>query len=109
MFASFFLYEKELMNDQYGKVDGDIEIASELRMHGMFSGRVVVKSGGNLILHGMAGKDLIVELGAVVEISGMVVGNVINNGGKISVMGTIVGKIIENSGETLISSNASVG
>ena len=55
------------MNIEHDKIEGDIEITSELKIHGMFTGNVTVKSGGYLVLHGMATKSLIVESGAVVE------------------------------------------
>lgn len=97
------------MRTEHGKIEGDIEIVSELRMHGMFSGKVTVKSGGFLILHGIANKDLVVEHGAVVEVHGMVAKNVINNGGKLSVTGTVIGQVIEQAGETDISPKASIG
>jgi cytoskeletal protein CcmA (bactofilin family) len=97
------------MNTENGKIEGDIEITSELNMHGMFTGNVTVKNGGHLMLHGMATKSLYLEQGSVVEISGTVSGNVINNGGKLFVTGTIFGQIIEQAGETHIAVGASVG
>jgi cytoskeletal protein CcmA (bactofilin family) len=97
------------MNTENGKIEGDVEITFELKMHGMFLGNVTVKNGGYLILHGMATKSLVVEPGAAVEIFGMVIGNVINNGGKLFIAGRVNGQIIENAGITNISDNASIG
>jgi hypothetical protein len=97
------------MNTEHGNIQGDVEITSELKMHGMFTGNVTVKDGGYLILHGMATKSLIVESGAVVEVSGMISGDVINNGGKLSITGSISGQIIEQAGVTNIAENAPIG
>ncbi|ADT92961.1 MULTISPECIES: hypothetical protein [Shewanella] len=97
------------MKSEHGQIQGDIEINSEIEMHGQFTGHVIVGNGGYLILFGQAAQSLTVELGAVVEILGMVVGDVINNGGKVSITGTIIGKVIEHAGETNISPSASIG
>ena len=97
------------MKSANGQIQGDIKINSEIKMHGQFTGHVTVSDGGYLILHGQAAKSLTVEPGAIVEIPGMVVGDVINNGGKVSITGTIIGKVIEQAGETNISPNASIG
>lgn len=97
------------MNTEHGKIEGDLEITSELKMHGMFTGDVTVKEGGYLIHHGMATKSLHIEAGAIVEILGTVSGNVINRGGKLLVSGSISGQVIEQGGETTITENASVG
>ena len=86
------------MNTEHGKINGDVEITSELKMHGMFTGNVTVKDGGFLILHGMATKTLIMEQGAIVEIHGTVTGDVINKGGKLSISGMVLGQIIEQAG-----------
>lgn len=103
------MHKAKPMRTEHGKIEGDIEIDSQLTMHGIFAGKVTVKSGGFLVLHGMATKDLVVEHGAVVEVPGMVAGNVINSGGMLSVTGTVTGQVIEQAGETEISPNASIG
>ena len=36
------------MQTEHGKIAGDIDLASELEMRGMFTGRVTVKDGGFL-------------------------------------------------------------
>ncbi|MBT41702.1 MAG: hypothetical protein CMF12_04185 [Idiomarina sp.] len=97
------------MKSEYGQIQGDIEIGSEIEMHGQFTGHVSIGNGGFLILYGQATKSLTVEPGGTVEIPGMVVGDVVNNGGRISITGTIAGKLIERAGETNISSSASIG
>ncbi len=83
------------MKIEHGKIEGDIEIDSDLKMHGMFTGNVTVKRGGHLILHGLAAQDLITEPDSKVEIKGMVKGNVINKGGQFSVSGMVSGRLLE--------------
>lgn len=83
------------MKIEHGKIEGDIDIASGLKMHGMFTGNVTVKRGGHLILHGLAAQDLIIEPDSKVEIMGMVKGNVINKGGQFSVSGMVSGRLVE--------------
>ena len=95
------------MQIEYGKIDGDIEIASDFEMHGMFTGAVTVKDGGFLVLHGTA-KTIIVENGSTVEIPGMVTGNVINLGGYLKVSGMICGALIRQAGQTDILAKASI-
>lgn len=97
------------MNTEHGKIEGDVEITSALKMHGMFAGNVTVKEGGYLVLHGMATKSLYIETGAEVEIPGTVTGDVINNGGKLSITGSISGQVVEQAGETIIAQGASIG
>ena len=97
------------MRTEHGRIQGDTEIDSQLKMHGMFAGKVTVKSGGFLVLHGMATKDLVVEDAAVVELPGMVGGNVVKSGGRLSVTGTVTGQVIGQAGETGVSPNASIG
>ena len=97
------------MNTEHGKIEGDVEITSMLKMHGMFTGNVTVKGSGYLVLHGTATKSIFVETGAKVEIPGMVTGDVINNGGKLSISGSISGQVVEKAGETIIAQVASIG
>ncbi|OOE42695.1 hypothetical protein [Salinivibrio kushneri] len=97
------------MTREYEIIKGDVEITSELNMNGMFLGNVTIKDGGYLVLNGMAKKSLVVEYGAVVEIPGMVTGDVINNGGNLSISGMVCGQVIENEGTTNITENASIG
>lgn len=81
------------MITEYGKILGDVEINSEVTMHGMYAGHVRVKEGGKLILYGIA-NQLTLEKGSKVEIIGKVTGDVINKGGVIAIAGEIYGKII---------------
>jgi hypothetical protein len=97
------------MNTEHGKIEGDVEITSGLKLHGMITGSAIVKKGGVLILHGTVTKNVIVEDGAVVEISGMVSGDVINRGGNLQITGTVVGRLFEVSGTTQVSPNAAIG
>lgn len=96
------------MKTENGKIENDVEITSELTMYGMFTGNVVVKDGGTLILQGMALKTITIEEGAIVYIAGTVNGDVINKGGKVSISGTVSGKVLKQAGETNILANASI-
>jgi len=97
------------MNIEQGKIAGDVEISNQLQMQGMFTDNVTVKKGGFLLLQGMALKSVVVEVGAIADISGTVSGDVVNNGGKINISGVIKGSILDNSGITEIMDGAIVG
>ena len=94
------------MKETNEKINGDFPINEDLVMFGMITGNANVLRGVTFILHGMVCKDLIIEANGIVEIHGMVNGDVINNGGKLSVYGMIIGSLIKNGGETLIDPNA---
>ena len=97
------------MNTEHGKIEGDIEITTELELHGMITGSAIVKKGGSLILHGMVAKNVIVEDGAVADISGMVSGDVINRGGDLNISGTVIGGLLKESGTTQVALKAKIG
>ncbi len=82
------------MKIEHGKIEGDIEIDSDLEMHGIFTGNVTVKRGGHLVLHGLAAQDLIIEPNSKVEIIGVVKGNVIDKGGQFTVSGMVSGRLV---------------
>ena len=62
------------MNTEHGKLEGDVEISSELKLHGIIAGNAIVKKGGVLHLHGMVSRNLILEPSGIVNIPGMVSG-----------------------------------
>ena len=97
------------MQVEHGKVEGDVEIIGEYQMHGMFTGNLVVKADGSLMLHGIATKSVTLESGSFVNVLGTVSGDVINNGGELKISGIVAGKVVENSGVTVIDSSALVG
>jgi|WetSurSiteA1Bulk_404760.scaffolds.fasta_scaffold00241_2 hypothetical protein len=96
------------MNTEYGKIERDIEITSELILHGMIDGSVVVISGGVFDLHGMVTKNLIVESGGIANVFGTVSGDAINSGGELNIYGTIGGQLIKESGFTQVDANAMI-
>ncbi|WP_421221627.1 hypothetical protein [Aeromonas enteropelogenes] len=49
------------MQIENGKVEGDVEISSDFKMHGIYAGNVTVKSGGYLTLYGLITKNLTIE------------------------------------------------
>lgn len=97
------------MNTEHGKLEGDIEISSELKLHGMITGNAIVKNGGVLHLHGMVSRNLIVEPGGIANIPGMVSGDAINKGGELYISGTIVGQLVKEAGITNVEPNAAIG
>ena len=97
------------MNTEHGKLEGDMEITTELKLHGMIAGNAIVKEGGVLHLHGMVTKNVIVESGGIANIPGMVSGNAINQGGELYISGTIVGQLVKNAGVTKVEPNAAIG
>ena len=97
------------MNIERGKIEGDVEIASGLQLHGMITGVAVVKEGGIFVLHGMVCNNVIVEEGAIAKIYGMVCRDLINRGGELEVFGMVNGNLLEESGVTQVSPDAKVG
>jgi hypothetical protein len=97
------------MNTEHGNLEGDNEIFSELKLHGMITGNAIVKNGGVLHLHGIVSRNLIVEPGGIANIPGMVSGDVINKGGELYISGTIVGQLVKVAGITNVEPNAAIG
>lgn len=108
-FALDINHQGEQMNTEHGKLEGDIEISSELKLHGMITGNAIVKNGGVLHLHGMVSRNLIVEPGGIANIPGMVSGDAINKGGELYISGTIVGRLVKEAGITNVEPNAAIG
>lgn len=75
------------MNTERGMLKGDIEISSELKLHGMIIGNAIVKKGGVLHLNGTVSRNVIVESGGIANIPGMVSGDAINRGGELYISG----------------------
>ena len=97
------------MNTEHGKLEGDIEITSELKLHGMITGNAIVKNGGVLYLHGMVSRNLIVKPGGIANVLGMICGDAINKGGELYISGTIGGQLLKEAGITNVEPNATIG
>src|SRR3972149_6985569 len=67
-----------------GLVKGDLFVRdnSTCEIIGMVTGNLVSERTGKAILRGMVGKD-VKSVGGDVEIHGMVIGNVVNEGGRV--------------------------
>jgi hypothetical protein len=101
------MIEQEMI-ELRGKIEGPYQIASDTKMHGMFTGPVTVKPGATLILHGMITADLFVESGAKAIIHGMVNGCVWNRGGDVTVHGTVDNAATDPGANTIIMPKAVV-
>jgi cytoskeletal protein CcmA (bactofilin family) len=94
------------MKEIYDEIEGDVLLNEDTKLHGMFVGMTTVSSGVTLILHGTVTKDLIVEEDSKVMLHGMVIGDVVNNGGHLEVFGMITGKLIRNRGKSIVDPKA---
>ena len=94
------------MNIGHEEQEEDIEISSELILHGIFEGNAIVKEGGVLQLFGRVSKNVIVESGGTANISGMVFGDVTNKGGVLNVSGSILGQLVKEAGITKVDQKA---
>lgn len=77
----------------------DLIFSDAVAFHGQTAGNIVVIDGAVLEMHGICGKDLIVEKGGKAIVTGVVGGTAINNGGHLIVKG-LVRDIQTNSGRT---------
>lgn len=91
---------------EYGKIEGDLEVSEEFRLHGMVTGTITVLTGGLLELHGMCVGDLLLAEGSTVVLNGMVMGDVTNDGGDLSIFGMIEGGLNRLGGTTSIDQKA---
>lgn len=96
------------MRVENGAIEGDLVLADELRLGGMVTGRITVQAGGVLLLRGMACSDLVLEEGSSVEMRGLVVGNVRNDGGDLVVYGMVNGDVTTTGGRTRIDPGAAI-
>lgn len=64
-------------------------LGSDVELHGVTFGEIIVPSGIKLVLHGVARSDVIVEKGGCAIIRGTVAGCLINLGGSVEVFGTV--------------------
>lgn len=88
------------------EIKGDVIVDDSFQLNGSITGNATIISGGEFILHGTCGRDLIVEPGAVVHIHGTVMGNILNNGGQVEIYGVVGGDIYSFSGETFVSEDS---
>lgn len=64
-------------------------LGSDVELHGVTFGEIIVPSGIKLVLHGVARSDVIVEKGGRAIIRGTVAGCLINLGGSVEVFGIV--------------------
>lgn len=91
-----------------GKHEGDLVLNSNLELHGMVCGNLVVSNGGRADIHGMVTGLITVETGGVLILRGMVCKGLCNNGGKAEVFGHVLGGLTEISGITIVHPNAKI-
>lgn len=83
-------------------------LGSDVELHGVIFGEIIVPSGIKLVLHGVARSDVVVEKGGCAIVRGTVAGCLINLGGSVEVFGT-VGVIADAPGtSTLVQTGALV-
>ena len=89
-----------------GKYDGDMTIQGEVRLNGMITGSATVSEGALLELTGTVVGNLNIEPGSTVYLHGMVNRDVFNRGGMLTVFGVIQGRLVREAGETEIHSES---
>ena len=99
-----------LMRDRDDKIEGPFLIDENLTFGGLISGGATVRSGVILELSGMITGDLDVELGARATIHGIVNGTFRNHGGYVAIFGS-VGAVVDCSPEaqTVVDARALIG
>jgi cytoskeletal protein CcmA (bactofilin family) len=97
-----------VMREETGTIDGDVQLASDLRLTGTIAGTAVVGPGAYLILEGTIDDDLILDLGSQVDLNGTVLGDVYNRGGNLHIAGTVLGSVYRESGYTAIGPGAEI-
>jgi cytoskeletal protein CcmA (bactofilin family) len=98
-----------LMEEEHGKIEGNLTISDKLILFGMCTGNVAVVSGGVLTLHGLCTGNIVVYPGGTVHLRGMVTGNVHNAGGLVEIYGVVNGNLDREGGTTNIYPNAVIG
>lgn len=88
------------------KIEGDRDVDMPWDLHGMFTGSVNVRAGGDFKLHGMIVRDLVVHPGGSAVVHGMVCGSVVNLGGLLEIHGMIIGAVRTEAGETHVDPRA---
>lgn len=91
-----------------GKHEGNLVLNSDLDLHGMVCGNLVVSDGCRADIHGMVTGRITVEKGGALILRGMVCKGLCNNGGKAEVFGYIIGGLAEVSGTTIVHPNAKI-
>src|SRR4051794_25360640 len=97
-----------VMREETGMIDGDVQLASDLRLTGTIAGTTEVGPGAYLILDGTIDDDLILDLGSQVDLNGTVVGDVYNRGGNLHIAGTVLGSVYREAGYTAIGPGAAI-
>jgi cytoskeletal protein CcmA (bactofilin family) len=96
------------MRKEFGQIEGEVHLTDDLALYGMCVGDIVVESGGCLHLYGMCAGNVDVKPGAVVVVYGMCTGTVTNSGGKLEISGMIVGHLVKDGGTTTVLPTARV-
>lgn len=79
-----------VMQIEYGKIEGDLVLDDDLKLHGMLCGNLTVPAGCKVWLHGMVTGDLRVEPDGAAVVHGMVCGDVLAEG-PTTIFGTVSG------------------
>ena len=98
------------MKDRNDKIEGPFLIDEDLAFQGMITGAATVRRGVMLELSGMIVGDLDIEAGARAIVRGSVQGTVRNHGGHVEIFGS-VGAVVDLSSEaqTVVDAQALIG
>lgn len=91
-----------------GKHEGDLVLNSDLDLHGMICGDLVVSDGCRADIYGTVTGRITVEKGGVSILRGTVSKGLFNDGGSAEVFGSISGGLIDPLGTTIVHPNAKI-
>lgn len=95
------------MREEKGQIQSDVLVSEDTRITGLVAGNVRVERA-RLELGGMIAGDLVIDTGAVVDLRGMVTGNVRNVGGTVVIKGMVDGDVEGSAATTSIDARAVV-
>ncbi|MBI2543089.1 MAG: hypothetical protein HYW24_02805 [Candidatus Aenigmarchaeota archaeon] len=89
-------------------IEGDYVVQETLYLSGILTGNVEVKQNGVFYLSGILNGNVDVDPQGTLYISGVMTGDITNDGGLVNITGIVVGNVITKSGDTFIDSSAIV-
>lgn len=91
-----------------GKHEGDLILSSDVIVHGMICGNLIVTNGFLAEVRGMVTDHVTVEQGGTLILRGMATEGITNNGGHVEIYGTVNGGVREIAGTTIVAPGAVV-
>lgn len=93
---------------QYTPPETDLHVYSKIALFAPSVFPIHVHKGGHLLLLGTAVGNVSVRTGGIAVVYGLVVGEVLNEGGQLQVFGRIIGKLTETAGSTCVHASSQI-